>query len=36
MKFTSINEYVSTVCHENAQKAMSEIIATIKATFPNC
>lgn len=29
MKFTSINEYVSTL-PENAQKAMSEIIAAIK------
>ena len=34
MKFTSINEYVSTL-PENAQKAMSEIIATIKAKVPN-
>lgn len=34
MKFTSINEYVSTL-PENAQKAMGEIIATIKARVPN-
>ena len=34
MKFASINEYVSTL-PENAQKAMSEIIATIKAKVPN-
>ena len=34
MKFTSINEYVSSF-PENAQKAMSEIIATIKAKVPN-
>lgn len=34
MKFTSINEYVSSL-PENAQKAMSEIIATIKAKVPN-
>jgi uncharacterized protein YdhG (YjbR/CyaY superfamily) len=34
MKFTSISEYVSTF-PENAQKAMGEIIATIKAKVPN-
>ena len=34
MKFISINEYISTL-PENAQKAMSEIIATIKAKVPN-
>ena len=34
MKFTSINEYVSTL-PENAQKAMSEIIAAIKTRVPN-
>ncbi len=34
MKFTSINEYVSTL-PENAQKAMGEIIAAIKAKVPN-
>ena len=34
MKFTSINEYVSTL-PENAQKAMSEIIAAIKAKVPD-
>ena len=34
MKFTSINEYVSTL-PENVQKAMSEIIAAIKARVPN-
>jgi len=34
MKFTSINEYVSTL-PENAQKAMGEIIATIKAKVPD-
>ncbi len=34
MKFTSINEYVSTL-PENAQKAMLEIIATIKDNVPN-
>jgi uncharacterized protein YdhG (YjbR/CyaY superfamily) len=34
MKFTSINEYISTL-PENAQKAMGEIIATIKAKVPN-
>ncbi len=34
MKFASINEYVSSL-PENAQKAMSEIIATIKAKVPN-
>ena len=34
MKFISINEYVSSL-PENAQKAMSEIIATIKAKVPN-
>lgn len=35
MKFVSINEYVSSL-PENAQKAMSEIIATIKAKVPRC
>lgn len=34
MKFTSIDEYVSTL-PENAQKAIAEIIATIKARVPN-
>ncbi len=34
MKFTSINEYVSTL-PENAQKAMGEIIATIKDNVPD-
>ena len=34
MKFVSINEYVSSL-PENAQKAMSEIIATIKAKVPS-
>ncbi len=34
MKFTSISEYVSTL-PENAQKAMGEIIATIKANVPD-
>ncbi len=34
MKFTSINEYVSTL-PENAQKAMGEIIATIKDVVPD-
>jgi uncharacterized protein YdhG (YjbR/CyaY superfamily) len=34
MKFTSINEYVSTL-PENAQKAMGEIIAVIKAKVPD-
>jgi uncharacterized protein YdhG (YjbR/CyaY superfamily) len=34
MKFTSINEYVSTL-PENAKKAMEEIIMTIKAKVPN-
>lgn len=34
MKFTSINEYISTL-PENAQNAMGEIIATIKAKVPN-
>ena len=34
MKFTSINEYVSTL-PENAQKAMGEIIAAIKDNVPN-
>jgi uncharacterized protein YdhG (YjbR/CyaY superfamily) len=34
MKFTSINEYVSTL-PENAQKAMGKIIATIKAKVPD-
>ena len=34
MKFASINEYVSSL-PENAQKAMSEIIATIKAKVPS-
>ena len=34
MKFTSINEYLSTL-PENAQKAMGEIIATIKAKVLN-
>jgi uncharacterized protein YdhG (YjbR/CyaY superfamily) len=34
MKFTSINEYVSTL-PENAQKAMSEIIAAIKDVVPD-
>jgi uncharacterized protein YdhG (YjbR/CyaY superfamily) len=33
MKFTSINEYVATL-PENAQKAMGEIIATIKENVP--
>jgi uncharacterized protein YdhG (YjbR/CyaY superfamily) len=34
MKFTSINEYISTL-PENAQKAMEEIIMTIKTMVPN-
>lgn len=34
MKFTSINEYISTL-PEDTQKAMGEIIATIKARVPN-
>lgn len=34
MKFTSISEYVSTL-PENAQEAMGEIIATIKANVPD-
>ena len=34
MKFTSISEYVSTL-PENAQMAMGEIIATIKANVPD-
>ena len=34
MKFTSINEYVSTL-PENAQKAMGEVIATIKDNVPD-
>ena len=34
MKFTSINEYVSTL-PENAQMAMREIIASIKARVPD-
>ena len=34
MKFTSINEYISTL-PEDTQKAMREIIATIKARVPN-
>jgi uncharacterized protein YdhG (YjbR/CyaY superfamily) len=34
MKFTSINEYISTL-PENAQKAMEEIIVTIKTMVPN-
>jgi uncharacterized protein YdhG (YjbR/CyaY superfamily) len=34
MKFTSINEYVSTL-PENAQKAMKEIIAVIKTMVPD-
>lgn len=34
MKFTSINEYVSTL-PENAQKAMREIIAAIKDNVPD-
>jgi uncharacterized protein YdhG (YjbR/CyaY superfamily) len=34
MKFTSINEYVSSL-PENAQKAMGEIIASIKAKVPD-
>ena len=34
MKFTSINEYVSTL-PENVQKAMSEIIAAIKDVVPD-
>ncbi len=34
MKFTSINEYISTL-PKDAQKAMKEIIATIKAAVPN-
>ncbi len=34
MKFISINEYISTL-PENAQKAMGEIIATIKDNVPN-
>lgn len=33
-KYTSINEYISTL-PENAQNAMGEIIATIKAKVPN-
>jgi uncharacterized protein YdhG (YjbR/CyaY superfamily) len=34
MKFTSINEYVLTL-PENAQKAMLEVIATIKDNVPD-
>jgi uncharacterized protein YdhG (YjbR/CyaY superfamily) len=34
MKFTSINEYVSTL-PENAQKAMEEIIVSIKSSVPD-
>jgi uncharacterized protein YdhG (YjbR/CyaY superfamily) len=34
MKFTSINEYISTL-PENAQKAMEEIIAIIKSVVPD-
>lgn len=34
MKFTSINEYVSTL-PENSQKAMGEIIAAIKSLVPD-
>lgn len=34
MKFTSINEYVATL-PENEQKAMGEIIATIKENVPD-
>ena len=34
MKFTSINEYISTL-PENAQKAMREIIAAIKDNVPD-
>jgi uncharacterized protein YdhG (YjbR/CyaY superfamily) len=34
MKFTSINEYISTL-PENAQKAVEEIIMTIKTMVPN-
>jgi uncharacterized protein YdhG (YjbR/CyaY superfamily) len=34
MKFTSINEYISTL-PENAQKAMEEIIAAIKTLAPD-
>jgi uncharacterized protein YdhG (YjbR/CyaY superfamily) len=34
MKFTSIEEYLSTLS-EDAQKAMGEIIATIKEQVPN-
>ena len=34
MKYTSINEYILTL-PENAQNAMGEIIATIKAKVPN-
>jgi uncharacterized protein YdhG (YjbR/CyaY superfamily) len=34
MKFASINEYLSSL-PENAQKAMSEIIATVKARVPH-
>ena len=34
MKFTSINEYISTL-PENAQKAMGEIIAAIKEVVPD-
>ena len=34
MKFTSINEYISTL-PENAQKAMREIIAAIKDVVPD-
>lgn len=34
MKFTSVNEYVSTL-PENAQKAMGEIIAAIKENVPD-
>ena len=34
MKFTSINEYISTL-PENAQKAMGEIIAAIKDVVPD-
>jgi len=33
MKFTSMNEYVSTL-PENAQKAMEEVIASIKELVP--
>jgi uncharacterized protein YdhG (YjbR/CyaY superfamily) len=34
MKFTSINEYISTL-PENAQKAIGEVIATIKTMVPD-